>query len=72
MTLRVTTFIGAVLIVGALGSLRAQVTKTIAGDPIKTDAGLISGTMSAEGLKTYFGIPFAAPPIREKLLQNRR
>jgi para-nitrobenzyl esterase len=56
---------GAVFIVGAIGSPRAQVTKAIAGDPIKTDAGLVSGTMSAEGLKTYFGIPFAAPPVRE-------
>src|SRR6478736_1367184 len=44
---------------------RAQVTKASAGDPVTTDAGLVSGTMSADGLKTYFGIPFAAPPIRE-------
>jgi para-nitrobenzyl esterase len=58
-------WIGAALIVAALGSVRAQVTKAIAGDPIKTEAGLVSGTMSADGLKTYFGIPFAAPPVRE-------
>src|SRR4051794_29643720 len=45
--------------------LHAQVTKAIPGDPIKTDAGLVAGTMSGDGLKTYFGIPFAAPPIRE-------
>ena len=58
-------WIAGALIVAALGSVRAQITKVIAGDPIKTDAGLVSGTMSAEGLKTYFGIPFAAPPVRE-------
>jgi para-nitrobenzyl esterase len=56
--------IGAALIVAALASVRAQVTRPIAGDPIKTDAGLVAGTMSADGLKTYFGVPFAAPPVR--------
>src|SRR5260221_2561881 len=62
---RAMTCIGAAFIVAAMGSAHAQVTKVIYADPIKTDAGLVSGTMSAEGLKTYFGIPFAAPPIRE-------
>jgi para-nitrobenzyl esterase len=57
--------IGAAVIVAALAPLRAQVTKPVAGDPVKTDAGLVSGTMSADGLKAYFGIPFAAPPVRE-------
>ena len=55
----------AVVSLMAAAVLRAQVTKPIAGDPAKTDAGPVSGTMSADGLKTYFGIPFAAPPIRE-------
>ena len=32
---------------------------------MRTEAGLVSGAMSADGLKTYFGLPFAAPPIRE-------
>jgi para-nitrobenzyl esterase len=58
-------WIAAALMVAVLGSVRAQITKVIAEDPIKTDAGLVSGTMSAEGLKTYFGIPFAAAPVRE-------
>lgn len=56
---------GAAVIVAALASVRAQITQPVAGDPVKTDAGLVSGTMSADGLKTYFGIPFAAPPVRE-------
>jgi len=55
----------AVVSLMAAAVLRAQVTKPIAGDPAKTDAGPVSGTMSADGLKTYFGIPFAVPPIRE-------
>jgi para-nitrobenzyl esterase len=46
--------------------LGAQVTlKPIPGDPIRIDGGLVSGTYLASGLKAYFGIPFAAPPIRE-------
>ena len=55
----------AVALVAGVGLVNAQVTKPIAGDPIKMDAGLVSGSIGADGLKTYFGIPFAAPPIRE-------
>jgi para-nitrobenzyl esterase len=34
------------------------------GDPVKTEAGLISGTQSADGsIKIFKGIPFAAAPI---------
>ena len=45
--------------------LRAQITRSIPGDPLKIESGLVSGTMGANGVKTYLGIPFAAPPIRE-------
>ena len=55
----------AVVLLIAAAVLRAQITKPIAGDPVKTDVGPVSGTMSTDGLKTYFGIPFAAPAIRE-------
>jgi len=55
----------AILVVAAFGGGGAQVTVPIPGDPIRTDAGLVSGTMSGEGLKTYFGIPFAASPVRQ-------
>lgn len=54
----------AVMSLGAANG-RAQVMRAIPGDPVKTEAGLVAGTMSQDGLKTYFGIPFAAPPIRE-------
>jgi len=59
------TIIGGALVAAAIAHPRAQVTKAIPGDPVKTDAGLVSGTLTADGVKTYFGIPFAAPPIRE-------
>ena len=69
MTIRFASFKALALGTGlaaltALGAL-AQVTRPIDGDPVRTDAGLVSGSMSASGLKTYFGIPFAAPPVRE-------
>ena len=44
----------------------SQVTlKPIEGDPVRVDSGLISGTYLPSGVKAYFGIPFAAPPVRE-------
>ena len=44
---------------------RLAVTMPIAGDPVRIDSGLVSGTMLGNGVKAYFGIPFAAPPIRQ-------
>jgi para-nitrobenzyl esterase len=32
---------------------------------LKIEGGLVSGTKGTDGVKTYFGIPFAAPPLRE-------
>jgi len=55
----------AALLTVAVMRVQSQVTIAIPGDPIRTDAGLVSGTMGPDGVKTYFGIPFAAPPIRE-------
>jgi para-nitrobenzyl esterase len=37
----------------------------IAGDPVTIDTGKVAGTMLDNGLKAYFGVPFAAPPVRE-------
>jgi para-nitrobenzyl esterase len=35
------------------------------GDPVMLDAGRIDGKLLPSGVKAYFGIPFAAPPVRE-------
>jgi carboxylesterase type B len=35
------------------------------GDPIAIDGGRVDGKLLASGVKAYFGIPFAAPPVRE-------
>lgn len=37
----------------------------VAGDPVAIDAGKVAGTQVDSAVKAYFGIPFAAPPIRE-------
>lgn len=37
----------------------------VASDPVRTENGLIAGTILEPGLKAYLGIPFAAPPVRE-------
>jgi para-nitrobenzyl esterase len=42
----------------------AQVMTPIPGDPVRIDSGRVSGSIVG-GLKTYLGIPFAAPPVRE-------
>jgi para-nitrobenzyl esterase len=44
-----------------VGNLRAAVP-----EPVKTDAGLLSGTSAAApGVRVFKGIPFAAPPVNE-------
>lgn len=55
----------AVAALAATTSTVAQVMKPIAGDPVRIDAGLVSGSLASSGVKTYFGVPFAAPPVRE-------
>ena len=44
---------------------RLAVTIPIAGDPLRIATGKVSGTLLPNGVKAYFGIPFAAPPIRQ-------
>jgi para-nitrobenzyl esterase len=58
--------LAAVLLAALAWAAPAQVTlRPIEKDPIRIDGGLVSGTYLKSGLKAYFGIPFAAPPIRE-------
>ena len=38
--------------------------RAVVPEPVKTDAGLISGTSAAApGVRVFKGIPFAAPPV---------
>src|SRR5690349_4829779 len=35
-------------------------------DPVRTDAGQLSGVTLASGVRAFKGIPFAAPPVGER------
>ena len=39
------------------------VERAIAGDPVALDSGRVDGKLLSSGVKAYFGIPFAAPPV---------
>ena len=44
----------------------AQIVESpIAGDPISIDSGKVAGKVLDNGVKAYWGIPFAAAPVRE-------
>ena len=43
----------------------AGVMNPIPGDPVSIDSGRVQGTLPEPGVKAYFGLPFAAPPVRE-------
>ncbi|MDB5735668.1 MAG: para-nitrobenzyl esterase [Alphaproteobacteria bacterium] len=42
-----------------------NVTAHIGANPITIETGKLSGTLLDSGVKAYFGVPFAAPPVRE-------
>ncbi|HVW75381.1 MAG TPA: carboxylesterase family protein [Rhizomicrobium sp.] len=43
----------------------AGVMNPVPGDPVTIDTGRLSGTLLDSGVKAYYGVPFAAPPVRE-------
>src|SRR5262245_2577876 len=48
----------------AASPARAQVVPTpIPEDPTRIDSGAVSGKVLSSGVKAWFGIPFAAPPL---------
>jgi para-nitrobenzyl esterase len=49
---------GAAAIVAASATVPAAIS-----DPVKTDAGLVSGVTLPSGVRTFKGIPFGAPPV---------
>lgn len=58
-------FAGAALVAAMNLAALAGVMNPVPGDPVSTDAGKVSGTLLDSGVHAYFGIPFAAPPVRE-------
>ena len=39
--------------------------RPIPGDPVRTESGSVAGKLLPSGVKAYFGLPYAAPPVRE-------
>jgi para-nitrobenzyl esterase len=54
----------ALVFSAAVGPAYPQIGATIAEDSIAIESGKITGTVLASGVKAYFGIPYAAPPVR--------
>ena len=56
--------IGAACLVAA--SVTAQIVETpVPGDPIAIDSGKVAGKLLPSGVKAYFGVPYAAPPVQD-------
>ncbi|MBR0784349.1 carboxylesterase/lipase family protein [Bradyrhizobium iriomotense] len=62
----------AILVISLVGTFvmpaaspaSAQVVATpVSGDPVSIDSGAVSGKVLPSGVRAYFGIPFAAPPL---------
>jgi para-nitrobenzyl esterase len=45
------------------GALAQSVERPVPDDPLALESGRIDGKLLASGVKAYFGIPFAAPPV---------
>jgi para-nitrobenzyl esterase len=52
----------AILLAPAVAQI---VERPVPGDPVAIDSGSVSGLLLPSGVRAYFGIPFAAPPVRE-------
>jgi para-nitrobenzyl esterase len=62
--LAIPLLVAAVTLAG--GPALAQVVeKPVPRDPITIKSGLVAGKVLASGVRAYFGIPYAAPPLRE-------
>ena len=50
-------------------ALLAAASPAVAEEPIAIDGGLIDGITLASGVEAWLGVPFAAPPVRERRWQ---
>ena len=47
------------------GAAAQVVERPIAGDPLQLDTGRVAGKQLESGVRAYFGVPYAAPPVGE-------
>ena len=56
----------ALAVAGPFAASRATAQEQpIPGDPVVVDGGALAGTLLDSGVRAYFGVPFAAPPVRD-------
>src|SRR5215467_6226894 len=60
-----TSLAGYVALLIFAGASHAGVMVPIPGDPVTIDSGKVAGTLPDSGARAYYGIPFAAAPVRE-------
>jgi para-nitrobenzyl esterase len=58
-------WLSPLLAVALASGAAAQVVERPAGDPVRTEAGLVAGKALASGVRAWLGVPFAAAPVRE-------
>lgn len=59
---------GAVIALSAFLALSARaqiVERPIGGDPVAIQSGSVAGKTLSSGVRAYFGVPYASPPVRE-------
>ena len=54
----------ALALSAAAGPAYPQAGAIIAEDPVAIESGKVAGKVLTSGVKAYFGIPYAAPPVR--------
>ncbi|HEX8470993.1 MAG TPA: carboxylesterase family protein [Brevundimonas sp.] len=65
MKLRTLAFT-TLLALSSTAAANAQIMeRPVGGDPVRLASGQVAGSALASGVRTYFGIPFAAPPLRD-------
>ena len=55
----------AAVLLFAVAASAQIVENPVPGDPVSIDSGKVAGKIIANGIKAYWGIPFAAAPVRE-------
>jgi para-nitrobenzyl esterase len=55
---------GVLLALGLAGAAQAGAMIAIQGDPVNVQGGKLAGTRLDSGVKAYFGVPFAKPPVQ--------
>src|SRR5881394_3851980 len=62
--------LAALVAVSIFTEARPQVLeRPIPGDPVTIESGRVAGTLLPSGVRAYLGVPFAAPPLRERRWQ---